>query len=245
MRTIIISQARMGSTRLPGKVLRTAAGKPFLQHQLERLRRVKGADAVWVATTTLASDDPIVALCDDLGIPTFRGSEDDVLSRYHGAAQTAGADRVVRVTSDCPLIDPVIVDRVIDRIANDAEKPDYVSNTLVRSFPRGLDCEVFSMEALDEAHRLATRVEEREHVTPYIYWRPERFKIAQEVSRVDLSAHRWTVDTPADEELVRRLLEAAMSIAPSFGLDELLSIIEAHPDWSLLNAHIEQKVIRK
>jgi spore coat polysaccharide biosynthesis protein SpsF len=245
MNTVIISQARMGSTRLPGKVLRTAAGKPFLEHHLERLRRVKGAQAVWVATTVLPQDDPIVELCTRVGVPYFRGSEDDVLARYHGAASEAAAQVVVRVTSDCPLIDPAIVDTVIARLSSDPARPDYVSNTLVRSYPRGLDCEAFRFEVLEEAHRLATRSEEREHVTPYIYWRPERFRIQQEVSPVDLSCNRWTVDTPEDEELVRRLLEAALRANPRFGLPELLQVIEAHPDWPQLNAHIEQKVIHK
>lgn len=245
MNTVIISQARMGSTRLPGKVLRMAAGKPFLQHHLERLHRVRGAQAVWVATTVLPQDDPIVELCAAVGVPCFRGSEDDVLSRYHGTACEAAAQVVIRVTSDCPLIDPAIVDTVITRLLTDPARPDYVSNTLVRSFPRGLDCEAFRFEALEEAHRLATRSEEREHVTPYIYWRPERFRIQQQVSPVDLSRNRWTVDMPEDEELVRRLLEAALRVDPRFGLPELLTVLAEHPDWPLINAHIEQKVIHK
>jgi spore coat polysaccharide biosynthesis protein SpsF len=245
MRTVIISQARMGSTRLPGKVLREAAGKPFLQHHLERLRRVTGAHDVWIATTTDPRDDAIVGLCDRLGFRSFRGSEDDVLSRYAGTAQAAGAERIVRVTSDCPLIDPGIVDRVIGRMDNDRPSPDYVSNTQIRSFPRGLDCEVFTREALDEAQAKAQRIEEREHVTPYIYWRPERFRIAQVVSETDLSAHRWTVDTPEDERLVRLLLEAGLEMTPDFGLAELLAIIARNPEWAAINAHIEQKVVRK
>src|SRR5690348_7101700 len=131
MRTIIISQARMGSTRLPGKVLREAGGKSFLQHHLDRLKRVRGADEVWVATTHHPRDDAIVSLCAQLGVPCFRGSEDDVLSRYFGAAREALAERVVRVTSDCPLIDPTIVDRVLDRMDSDQLAPDYVSNTQI------------------------------------------------------------------------------------------------------------------
>ncbi len=245
MRTIIISQARMGSTRLPGKVLHAVNGKSFLQHHLERLSRVRGADQVWVATTTLPQDDAIVELCDRLGIPSFRGSEDDVLSRYHGAANKAGADRIVRVTSDCPLIDPRIVDLVIDRFANDPLRPDYVSNTQVRSFPRGLDCEIFGRAALEEAHREAVRKEEREHVTPYIYWRPERFRISQVVSPVDYSSHRWTVDTSDDERLVTKLIQAGEASGAPYGLEELLDIIAANPDWPAINAHVEQKLVAK
>jgi spore coat polysaccharide biosynthesis protein SpsF len=243
VRTVIISQARMGSTRLPGKVLHRAAGKPLLQHHLERLRRARNADETWVATTTLSVDEPIVDLCCRLGVPVFRGSESDVLARYHGAAQTAGAERIVRVTSDCPLIDPGVVDAVVTRMSSESEAPDYVSNTLVRSYPRGLDCEIFSWKCLDEAHRLAVQPEEREHVTPYIYRRPERFRLAQVVSPRDLSRHRWSVDTQADEDLVRRLLEAALALNPEFRLEELLAVIGAHPEWERINAHVEQKVI--
>lgn len=245
MRTVIISQARMGSSRLPGKVLLPVAGKPLLQHHLERLQKVTRADAVWVATTELPQDQPIVDLCAQLGVSCFRGSEQDVLSRYHGTAHAAQAERVVRVTSDCPLIDPAIVDQAIARMDEDPAKPDYVSNTLVRSYPRGMDCEVFMASSLDEAQWLATRPEEREHVTPYIYWRPERFKVVQLVSEVDLSQHRWTVDTPEDADLVGRLLEAALARRSDFGLADLLELIAAHPDWPAINAHIEQKVIHK
>jgi spore coat polysaccharide biosynthesis protein SpsF len=233
----------MGSTRLPGKVLRQAAGKPFLQHHIERLRRIEQADDVWVATTTLAQDDAIVDLCDRLAVSSFRGSEEDVLARYYGAALASGAESVVRVTSDCPLIDPEIVDRVIARLKNDPAQPDYVSNAVVRSYPRGLDCEAFRMETLEEAHRLAVRKEEREHVTPYIYFRPERFRILHEVSPVDLSRHRWTLDTHEDEQLLTRLLEAALAVNPEFRLTDLLRVIEAHPEWSEINAHIEQKAV--
>lgn len=235
----------MGSTRLPGKVLHLAAGKPFLQHHLERLRRVKCAQDVWVATTTLPQDDPIVELCARLSVRCFRGSEEDVLARYHGAALVAGADVIVRVTSDCPLIDPEIVDRVIARLKTDPARPDYVSNALVRSYPRGLDCEAFSMEALEEAHRLAVHKEDREHVTPYIYSRPDRFRVLQEVSPVDWSRHRWTLDTPEDEKLLSLLLEAVLAINPEFTLADLLRVIDAHPQWSEINAHVEQKPINE
>jgi spore coat polysaccharide biosynthesis protein SpsF len=243
VRTVIISQARMGSTRLPGKVLHMAAGRPFLQHHLERLRQAQQAHDTWVATTTLPSDEPIVDLCRRLGVPCFRGSELDVLARYHGAAEAAQAQRIVRVTADCPLIDPQVVDAVITRMGRtDSEPPAYVSNTLTRSYPRGLDCEIFSRDCLDEAHRLAVAPEEREHVTPYIYRRPERFRLAQVVFLQDLSRYRWTVDTPEDEDLVRRLLEAALLLNPRFRLEELLCVLSAHPEWERINAHIEQKV---
>lgn len=243
MRTVIISQARMGSTRLPGKVLHTAAGKSFLEHHLERLRRARHADDTWVATTTLPGDQPIVDLCHRLGVPYFRGSELDVLARFHGAARAAGAERIVRVTADCPLIDPQVVDAVIARMSSDPDRPDFVSNTLVRSYPRGLDCEIFSFKCLDEAHRLARQPEEREHVTPYIYRRPERFRLAQVINGRDLSHHRWTVDTPEDEDLVRRLLEAALALGPEFGLADLLTVTVAHPDWERINAHVPQKAV--
>lgn len=242
---VVISQARLGSTRLPAKVLKTVCGKTLLEHQYERLQRSRFAHQIVIATTTLSQDDPIVDLCNQRQIPVWRGPSDDVLTRYHGAATRYQADIVVRVTSDCPLIDPEIVDEVIGRYLELDGAADYVSNTLVRSFPRGMDTEVFSFTALDAAAQEAVRQEEREHVTPFIYWRPERFRVEQVRSAEDLSCHRWTVDTPEDFELIRRILEALYPQKPCFTLRDVLDLLADHPDWSELNAHIEQKTIHK
>ena len=169
MRVVIIVQARMTSTRLPGKVLKTVLGKPLLEYQIERLRRVKLADEIVIATTTNNADQPIIDLCDRLSIPYYRGSEDDVLARYHSAAIFHQADTVVRVTSDCPVIDPQVIDRVIYTYIDEHPKYDYVSNCLERTYPRGMDTEIFSFNALEQAFQQAITQPDREHVTPFIY----------------------------------------------------------------------------
>jgi spore coat polysaccharide biosynthesis protein SpsF len=241
MTTAIIVQARMTSTRLPGKVLKPVLGKPLLTYQIERLQRVTRADAIAIATTTNATDDPIVELSAALGVGCFKGSEQDVLSRYFGAAQATAADVVVRVTSDCPLIDPQIIDEVIGHYLTHCDRYDYVSNSIQRTYPRGLDTEVFSVGVLEQAHREATAPPEREHVTPFIYNHPERYAIGHVTYPQDLSHHRWTVDTPEDFELIRRMLEELYPHKPDFSLQDCLTVIEQHPDWPAINAHVEQK----
>ena len=241
MKTVIINQARMTSTRLPGKVLKEVLGKPLLEYQLERLQRVKLADEIVVATTENATDDPIIELCDRLSISTFRGSEDDVLARYYHAATRHHADVIVRVTSDCPLIDPEIIDHVIDHYLQNQPECDYVSNCLQRTYPRGMDTEVFSFAALEQAFLEATEQPDREHVTAFVQFRPERFHLKDVIGSGSSSQHRWTVDTVEDFELIRRMLEGLYTQKPLFTLDDALQLIERHPDWPLINAHVEQK----
>ena len=239
MTTLIIVQARMSSTRLPGKVLLPLAGEPMLTRLIERLRRVQRADGIVVATTTNASDDPIAALCAQLGVPCHRGSEHDVLSRSADAARLHGADVVVRITSDCPLIDPALIDQVI-AVYEEGES-DYVSNMLPPTWPYGMAVEVFSAAALAQAHAEATQAAEREHVTPFIYWHPERYRLRNVASPVDLSQHRWTVDTPEDYALVSRLFHHLMPTHPHFTQADVLALLEQHPDWIALNQHVQQK----
>lgn len=239
MKTLIIVQARMTSTRLPGKVLLPLAGEPMLTRLIERLRRVRRADGIVVATTTNATDDPIAALCAQLGVPCHRGSEHDVLSRYADAARVHGADVVVRITSDCPLIDPALIDQTI--AAFDEGGSDYVSNMLPPTWPYGMAVEVFSAAALAQAHAEATQAAEREHVTPFLYWHPERYRLRNVASPVDLSHHRWTVDTPEDYALVSRLFEHLMPTRPTFTQADVLALLEQHPDWIAINQHIQQK----
>ncbi|MBD1872963.1 glycosyltransferase family protein [Nodosilinea sp. FACHB-131] len=241
MTITIIVQARMTSTRLPGKVLKPVLGKPLLTYQIERLKRVKAADSIVIATTENSADDPIVELCQALAVDYFRGSEQDVLSRYYRAAQTAQADVVVRVTSDCPLIDPEVIDEVIQVYIAQRDRYDYVSNSLRRSYPRGLDTEVFSAQALEQAHREAIAQPDREHVTPFIYNHPNRYAIGQVTTAQDLSRHRWTVDTPEDFELIKRMLEALYPQVPNFTLQDCLDLLSQHPDWTVINSHVEQK----
>jgi spore coat polysaccharide biosynthesis protein SpsF len=239
MNTVIIVQARMNSTRLPGKVLLPLGGEPMLARLVERLKRVRRADQIVIATTIHAADDALVALCDQLGVACHRGSELDVLSRYAEAARAHRADVVVRITSDCPLIDPALIDDVIARYQRgDVE---CVSNMLPPTWPFGMAVEVFSARALAEAHAEATRAAEREHVTPFLYAHPERYRFRNVASSTDLSAQRWTVDTPEDLELVRCLFDAVYPTHTEFTLAELLATMQAHPDWLAINQHVRQK----
>lgn len=239
MTTVIIVQARMTSTRLPGKVLLPLAGEPMLTRLVERLRRVQRADAIVIATTTNTTDDAIAELCAKLGVPCHRGSELDVLSRYADAARLHGADVVVRITSDCPLIDPALIDQVI--AVYEEGDSDCVSNMLPPTWPYGMAVEVFSAAALAQAHAEASQPAEREHVTPFLYAHPERYRLRNVASPVDLSQHRWTVDTSEDYELVRRLFEALYPVRPHFTQNDILAVLDAHPDWIAINQHIRQK----
>lgn len=241
MKVVIIDQARMTSSRLPGKVLKPVLGKPLLEYQIERLRRAARADDLVIATTTNATDEVLVDFCHQLGVKVYRGSELDVLSRYYGAARDAGADVVVRVTSDCPVIAPAVVDQVIGYYLDHRAEFDYVSNTQVRSFPRGMDVEVFSVGALELAYHEGKLEYEREHVTPFIYGHPERFRIGQVVFRDNRGDERWTVDTPEDFELMRHIIESLYPNTPEFTLEDMLDLLDRHPDWRQINAHITQK----
>lgn len=242
MKIVAIIQARMGSTRLPGKVLKKILGKSLLEYQIERVKRSKLIDEIVVATTTKKDDDAIVSLCTNLNISTYRGSEDDVLSRYYEAAIKYEADVVVRLTSDCPLIDPEIVDQVI-QLYLDKQPIDYVSNTFLRSYPRGLDTEVFSFAVLKRAYNEAKLQRDREHVTPYIYTNRHLFALTYLESERDYSHHRWTVDTQEDFELIRLIIEATYPNNPTFTMHDIIQLLNDNPQWMKINAHIEQKKI--
>jgi spore coat polysaccharide biosynthesis protein SpsF len=208
MRRVAIIQARMTSTRLPGKVLMDLAGRPMLAQLLARVKRCRLVDEVVVATTVNAADDPVVATARDEGIRWFRGSESDVLGRYLGAAREARADIVVRITADCPLVDPEVSDRVIEALTARADAFDYASNVLRRTYPKGLDTEAFWRDALERAARQARSDYAREHVTPYFYReRPDLFLLCSVTDDTDASDLSWTVDRREDLELVRRMYE--------------------------------------
>jgi spore coat polysaccharide biosynthesis protein SpsF len=241
MRRVLIVQARMTSTRLPGKVLEDLAGRPMLARQLGRLRACRNVDELVVATTTNATDDPLVALADAEGARWFRGSEHDVLSRYAGAAREAAADVVVRVTSDCPLIDPDEVDVVIAALEPGI---DYAANIIERRLPQGLDTEALWRDVLERMDRIASSVPAREHVTWFCRdERPELFVNRSVVRPYDASDLRWTVDTPDDLALVRRLYtELGLAERPR-PLGEILAHVRAHPDLQAINAHVQQKRI--
>lgn len=242
-RVVIVTQARMTSTRLPGKVMMEAAGKPLLAHHLGRLQRSRNADAVIVATTVNATDDPIVDFAGTLGIPVVRGDEHDVLDRFVRATRAQDADIVVRVTSDCPLIDPVLIDALIDRYrAGQGETPpvDYAYNDVTR-FPRGVDAEIFSRALLEEAAREATEQAEREHVTPYIYRRPERFRLVGVAPAEGVWPYRLCVDEDSDLALVRRVLDALLPENPGFGWQDCCKLLNDHPEWVEINHAVQQR----
>ena len=240
MKTVAIIQARTGSTRLPGKVLMPLLGEPVLTHVMRRVARASLVDEAVVATTDLPSDDAIIELGAQDGWPVVRGSELDLLDRYLKAAHAHGAERVVRVTSDCPMIDPGLIDDVL--VALDREGADYASNTLQpRTYPRGLDVEAMTIEALEQAGREDDDPASREHATPWLWRNPDRFRHARVDHPVDLSQHRWTVDTLEDYELLVRIFDALGR--DDFTWREALAMVEAHPEWSQLNRHIEQKAV--
>lgn len=241
MKVVAVVQARMGSSRLPGKVLLSVQGKPLLEHLLARLQRCRRLSEVVVATTRERADEPIEQLCRQLGEACYRGSELDVLSRFQEAARWRAAEAVVRITADCPLLDPEVVDRVVEFFQQG--RFDYVSNCLTRSYPRGLDTEVFSAGALEVAWREAGLDFEREHVTPFFYRHPERFALGQVASAVDLSHHRWTVDTPVDLELIRRIYASLYPVQPDFLMKDVLALLEENPDWPMLNREVVQKAL--
>lgn len=241
-RVVAIVQARVGSVRLPSKVLRDLAGEPMLARVVSRTRRARLLDEVVVATTTETADDAIVALCRRLDVAVARGSVEDVLSRYRDAAVAHRADAIVRITSDCPLIDPEVIDHVVERFG--AARVDYASNGLVPSYPRGLDTEVMTMESLERAFWEASELYERVHVTPYLYRHPDRFRLLGVTADEDLSALRWTVDTPEDLRLVSELY-SRLGGHDRFGWREALALVRADPGLSSINGHVRQKQVEE
>lgn len=244
-RTVAIIQARMGSTRLPGKVLRSLGGQSVLAHVIRRVRACTLIDATVVATTTSPADDPVVAEARAHGAGVFRGSEEDVLSRYLGAADEADATRIVRVTSDCPLLDTEVLCRMVARFIERSSAPaqlDYLSNSLGRStFPRGLDVEVFTRSALSRADALAADAWDREHVTPYLYSHPEQFRLEGFHQDVDQSKYRLTLDTGEDWALLSAIYEALGPGGKAFSTQEVIDFLRTHPELVALNAKVVQK----
>lgn len=237
MKRVIILQARMHSRRLPGKVLLDLAGKPMLERQLERLKHCRAVDDIIVATTRHGDDRPIVSLAGRLGVRWFRGSADDVLRRYVDAASQTQADVVIRVTADCPLVDPDVTDRVVRKLCADPAGCDYASNVVRRTFPRGLDSEALFSDVLLRIDRLAQQPREREHVT--IVPRSERaglFLIRDVLDTADHSDLRWTVDTRADLELVRAIYEHLGLGERLLPYADVLAYVRAHPGLSAINA---------
>lgn len=243
MRVVCIIQARIGSTRLPGKILKKICGKTILEHDIDRLKRVKNIDKLVIATTTLEKDNVVVEEAKRLGVKCFRGSEDDVLSRYYYAAKENNADVVVRVTSDCPLIDSEVTEKIIEYYINNREKYDYVSNTIERTYPRGLDTEVFSFKALEKAFNEAVIQRDREHVTPYIWDNNEIFKLAQYKNDIDSSKLRWTLDTEKDFKLINSIYGYLFDEnGNNFNMKKILDLYKVDKNLKEININVEQKI---
>jgi len=245
MKIVAIIQARMGSTRLPGKVMKEILGKPVILWDLDRISLSKLIDEIVVAIPYEKENDVIADTIKEYNdkIVTTRGSEDDVLDRYYQAAVKTNADVVVRITSDCPLIDPVVMDQVIEQfLDNDC---DYCSNLLIRTYPRGLDTEVFLFKALEEAWNEAKKDYEREHVTPYIIENPDKFKLLNVANDIDLSHLRWTLDTKEDFEFINVVYKRICPKKQLFLMDDVLELLDKEPELIDINRHIEQKQVHQ
>jgi spore coat polysaccharide biosynthesis protein SpsF len=273
MRTVAIIQGRMSSSRLPGKVLLDIAGQPMIRHVIERTRRARTLDAVTVATTTDSSDDPIAAFAVSMGTPCTRGSLHDVLDRYYQAAKTHQADVIVRITADCPAIDPEVIDQTVKLVTEPtsvlgpSSPVDFACNRLpppfTRSFPIGLDVEVCTFAALERAWKESTETFHREHVMPYLYEgvslvtrhvslaegiSPCGFHIAQLHHTPDYGSLRWTVDTPEDLAFIREIfsrlgLNPQMGGKPEFTWYDVLKIVQNEPELAKINAQVRHKTM--
>ena len=238
-RVVTIVQARRGSTRLPGKVLLPLGGATVLEVMLERVRRSRLAGTVLVATTTAGEDDAIHDLAGRMGVMCFRGHPTDLLDRHYQPARALGARHVVKIPSDCPLIDPDIIDRVLGACLGAGDAWDYVSNLHPPTHPDGNDVEVCRFEALEVAWREATRPLDREHTTPFLWDNPDRFRIGNVrwETGSDLSAsHRVVLDYAEDYEVIRRVYDALAPVRPGFGVQDVAAFLDAHPDVAALNA---------
>jgi len=239
-KVVAIIQARMNSTRLPGKVLLDIQYYPMLYHVVERLRRAKHVSQIVIATTDQESDKPIIAYARELGIDVFWGNETDVLARYWGAAQMAKADFILRITADCPLLDPMFIDDlIIYHFDNDA---DYSSNVMRRTCPRGLDAEIFSIDTLRQTYNLSFQPQHREHVTAFIYENPRLFRLMNfdmtgELRRPDL---RLCVDTEADIQLLREIYRRYYVPGEIIDVRTVIRWLDTEPYWKSINMDSEQ-----
>ena len=241
MKVVAIVQARIGSTRLPGKVLKDISGKPMLWYLISRLKYSTRTDDLVLAIPESRQNDQLEDFAQRHKLHYFRGSEEDVLARYYGAATKFGAEVIVRLTADCPLIDPEVTDRIIEEHLSSGA--DYTSNTMKRTFPRGLDTEVFSFQALHVAYQAAREDYEREHVTPYIYQHPDLFRLKSveangKLRRPDL---RLTVDTGEDLRLIKEIFHRLYHKNQVFPIEEVINLLDKHPELAAISANVRQK----
>lgn len=238
MKILTVIQARMSSTRLPGKVLLPLLGKPLLIRMIERVRSATLTGILIVATSTNSDDDQIYELCNEYNIQCFRGHLTDLLDRHYQVGKKFGADAVVKIPSDCPLIDPKIIDKVLNYYIDNSDKYDFVSNLHPATYPDGNDVEVMSFNALERAWKEATRPLEREHTTPYLWENPDKFKIGNVVweSGFDYSTtHRWTIDFEEDYQFIIKVYEELYPNNPNFGLYDILILLKDKPEIADIN----------
>ncbi len=241
-RVVCISQARMSSSRLPGKILKPVLGQPLLYYHVSRLQQARLIDQVVVATSDDPSDDATEAYCEAAGFAVFRGPLDDVLARYTLCAAAYEAEVVVRTTGDCPLIDPVLVDACIEEFLTQDPPADHWHVGLAERL-RGLDAEVFWRRLLDLADREATEPHQREHVTPFLHQQPSRFRLGAQGRSNEIAPQRWCVDEPADFELLVKMLEELTPTDPDFGWQDCVRVIDEHPEWATINSEVRQRTL--
>lgn len=240
-KTVAIIQARMGSTRLPGKVMVNLMGKTILEHVIDRVKQCNEIDEIIIATTTDNKDNIIVKTAQKCGVKYFRGSEEDVLSRYYYAAKENNGEIIVRITSDCPLIDPFVIDEIVDFYKKN--QYDIVTNASAdlkkRTYPRGLDTEVFGFNIIKEAYQKGDKPYQREHVTPYIYENSN--KIYYYKNNTDYSMYRWTLDTKEDLQLITEIYKHLYKGKHNFYFKDIIKLFEKYPGLAEINRDVEQK----
>ena len=240
-RVVAIVQARMASTRLPGKVLKEILGKPILAYLIERIKNSNSIDDLVIATTTNLVDELIVEYCIANNVQYFRGSENDVLSRYTGAAIASNADYVVRICSDSPIVDSDLINEIVNEFKLQRNNCDYLSNTIDQTYPLGMNIEIFSFEALSIADQNASTLYEREHVTPYIYFNKDRFRVLKKNYYKNVSSIRLTLDELDDFRLIQNVIEHLYPKDKYFTLEQILDFLEKNPDMLKINQHVKQK----
>lgn len=238
MKVNVFIQARLGSTRLPGKVLLDLYGKPVLLRVIERVKKARGIDNVVVVTTLDARDLPLVKLCAELGVQVFCGSEDDVLDRFYQAAKILKPDHIVRITADCPVMDPALIEQVVSRHLDSGA--DYTANVLEETFPDGEDIEIMKFSALERAWKEASLISEREHVTPYIRKNGSLFRLESVKCPENHSSERWTLDTQRDFDFLSAMYESLAPADEFFGMDKVLKLLRDKPGLRDINSGIER-----
>lgn len=241
MKIGIIIQARMGSTRFPGKVLKKIEDKSLLELQYRRLKNSRKANRIIIATSISSLDDPIEELCKEINIPCYRGSEENVLERYYQASIHYNLDVVIRSNGDCPFIDSREIDKLIDIWESNHSKYDYVTNILEETFPLGMHIEIFSIAALKKALQGSTSKEEYEHVTPYIYKNPNKFRVLNIKNKDNLSSYRWTIDYPEDFKFVKEIYKRFGVHNSSFSMYDIIKLMKSEPNLALINDKFKKK----